>query len=111
MLHCFAYTRICIVYSYGKKMQQRALTQAFRLAGSTPMGLELVSFLQRPVILSKLREAAERGTQPVAAVSKDLLANFPSVIHDPAVKRRVGFFVAAVLDGEGYSVSQANVRM
>lgn len=92
-------------------MQRRALTQAYRLAGSTPMGTELISFLRRRDIVRKLREAAERGTQPVAAISAELLVHFPTVIHDPAVKRRIGFFVSAILDGEGFSVERTNVRM
>jgi hypothetical protein len=93
------------------KMRHRALTQAYRLAGSTPMGAELMSFLRRPNVLKVLRKAAERGTQPVAAISTELMAHFPTVIHDPTVKRRIGFFVAAVLDGEGFSVERANVKM
>jgi hypothetical protein len=92
-------------------MQRRALTQAYRLAESTPMGPELLSFLQRPDILTKLRKAAERGTQPVASISTELLAHFPSVIHDPVLKRKTGFFVSAILDGEGFAVERANVRM
>ena len=92
-------------------MRHRALTQAYRLAGSTPMGAELMSFLRRPNVLKVLRKAAERGTQPVAAISTELMAHFPTVIHDPTVKRRIGFFVAAVLDGEGFSVERANVKM
>jgi hypothetical protein len=86
-------------------------TQADRLAQSSPVGRELIAFLQRPDILAKLREAAERGTQPAAAISMELLENFPTVIRDPGLKRKVGFFVAAVLDGEGFSVAQANVRL
>jgi hypothetical protein len=92
-------------------MQRRALTQAYRLAGSTPMGLELISFLRRRDIVRKLRKAAERGTQPVAAVSTELMEHFPTVIHEPAVKRRVGFFVSAILDGEGFTVERTNVRL
>jgi hypothetical protein len=92
-------------------MQRRALTQAYRLAGSTPMGRELILFLRRADILKKLTKAAERGTQPVAAITKELLAHFPTVIHDPAVKRKVGFFVSAILDSEGFSVERANVKM
>jgi hypothetical protein len=93
-------------------MSDRPLkTQADRIAQSSPLGRELMAFLQRPDILAKLRDAAERGTQPAAAISTELLENFPSVIRDPAVKRRVGFFVAAILDGEGFSVAQANVRL
>ena len=92
-------------------MQRRALTQAYRLAGSTPMGAELISFLRRRDVLAKLRKAAERGTQPVAAISPELMEHFPTVIHDPAVKRRIGFFVSAILDGEGFSVERTNVRM
>ena len=93
-------------------MSDRPLkTQADRVAQSSPMGRELNAFLQRPDILAKLRKAAERGTQPAAEISTELLENFPSVIRDPAVKRRVGFFVAAILDGEGYSVLRANVRL
>jgi hypothetical protein len=93
-------------------MQDRPLqTQACRLAGSTPMGPELLSFLQRPDILAKLRDAAERGTQPAAAISSELSENFPQVVRDAAVKRKLGFFVAAILDGEGFSVARANVRL
>jgi hypothetical protein len=75
------------------------------------MGLELLSFLRRPDVMAKLRDAAERGTQPAAAISAELSESFPSVIHDPAVKGKLGFFVAAVLDGEGFSVARANVRL
>jgi ATP-dependent exoDNAse (exonuclease V) alpha subunit len=92
-------------------MQRRALIQAYRLAGSTPMGTELISFLRRRDIVRKLREAAERGTQPMAAISAELLVQFPTVIHDPAVRRRIGFFVSAILDGEGFGVERTNVRM
>jgi hypothetical protein len=75
------------------------------------MGRELILFLRRADILKKLTKAAERGTQPVAAITKELLAHFPAVIHDPAVKRKVGFFVSAILDSEGFSVERANVKM
>ena len=75
------------------------------------MGRELILFLRRADILKKLTKAAERGTQPVAAITKELLAHFPTVIHDPAVKRKVGFFVSAILDSEGFSVERANVKM
>jgi hypothetical protein len=92
-------------------MQRRALTQAYRLAGSTPMGRELILFLRRADILKKLKKAAERGTQPVAAISTELMAHFPTVIPDPAVKRKVGFFVSAILDSEGFSVERVNVKM
>jgi hypothetical protein len=110
-LHGHVYYPICITLAKEKMSDRPLKTQADRIAQSSPVGRELIAFLRRPDILAKLREAAERGTQPVSAVSKDLLANFTSVIRDPAVKRRVGFFVAAVLDGEGFNVVQANVRM
>lgn len=87
------------------------MTQARRLAASTHLGPEVLAFLQRPEIIAKLKEAAAAGTQPVTAISLDLLASFPSVIRDAAMKRRVGFFIASILDVEGFSVLQPNVRM
>jgi len=93
-------------------MSDRPLkTQADRIAQSSPVGRELIAFLQRPDILAKLRDAAERGTQPAAAISSELSENFPQVVRDAAVKRKLGFFVAAILDGEGFSVARANVRL
>jgi hypothetical protein len=87
------------------------MTQARRLAASTHLGSEVLAFLQRPEIIAKLKEAAAAGTQPVTTISLDLLASFPSVIRDAAMKRRVGFFIAAILEVEGFSVLQPNVRM
>jgi hypothetical protein len=86
-------------------------TQADRIAQSSLVGRELIAFLQRPDILAKLRDAAERGTQPAAAISSELLENFPLMIRDPAMRRRLGLFVAAILDGEGFAVSRPNVRL
>lgn len=89
------------------KMKNR-MTQARRLAASTQP--EVLAFLQRPEIIAKLKEAAAAGTQPVTAISLDLLASFPSVIRDAAMRRRVGFYIAAILDAEGFDVLEPNVR-
>ena len=110
MLLCIDY----ILYDTHKrkatpKMKNR-MTQASRLAASTYLGPEVFAFLQRPEIIAKLKEAAAAGTQPVSAISLDLLASFPSVIRDAAMKRRVGFFIAAILDAEGFDVLEPNVR-
>jgi hypothetical protein len=75
------------------------------------MGPELFEFIQSPELMFKLKHAAARGTPPAAAISADLMAKFPSGIRDSAIKRRVGLFIAALLDAEGFSVARANVRM
>ena len=86
------------------------MTQARRLAASTHLGSEILAFLERPEVIAKLKEAAAAGTQPVTAISLDLLASFPSVIRDAALKRRTGFFISAILDAEGFDVLESNVR-
>jgi hypothetical protein len=93
-------------------MKNRELmTRAGRVAASTPLGAELLEFLKSPQTLEKLKGAAQRGTPPAAVVSGELLARFPTIIGDAAAKRRVGLFIAAVLDAEGFSLAQSNVRI
>lgn len=91
--------------------ERELMTRARRLAASSPVGPELLDFLRRPEIVAKLRATAAKGTPPAAAVSADLLANFPSAIRDPALKRKVGVFIAGVLDEHGFDVARPNVRM
>jgi hypothetical protein len=86
------------------------MTQARRLAASTYLGSEIMEFLQRPEIIAKLKEAATAGTQPLTAISLELVASFPSVIRDAALKRRAGFFISAILNAEGFDVLEPNVR-
>ena len=101
---------VCLLLQ--RKMPQPPLkTQADRVAQSSAEGRKLFAFLQRPDILAKLLEAAERGTQPAAEISTELLQNFPSMLRDPVARRQTGFFVSALLDGEGYAVARANVRL
>jgi hypothetical protein len=85
--------------------------RAKRTAASTECGAELLAFLQRPEITRKLTAAARAGTPPAGAISEDLLANFKPAIHKPEVKRRIGLFIAAVLEDLGFRVAQSNVRM
>jgi hypothetical protein len=93
-------------------MSDSALVKrAKRTAASTERGAELLAFLQRPEITRKLMAAARAGTPPAGAISGDLLANFEPSIHKPEVKRRVGLFIAAVLEDRGFRVAQSNVRM
>jgi len=93
-------------------MSDSALVKrAKRTAASTECGAELLAFLQRPEITRKLTAAARAGTPPAGAISGDLLANFQPAIHKPEVKRRVGLFIAAVLEDLGFRVSQSNVRL
>jgi hypothetical protein len=93
-------------------MSDSALVKrAKRTAASTERGAELLAFLQRPEITKKLTAAARAGTPPAGAISGDLLANFEPAIHKSEVKRRVGLFIAAVLEDLGFRVSQSNVRM
>jgi hypothetical protein len=93
-------------------MSDSALVRrAKRTAASTECGAQLLAFLQRPEIKKKLAAAARAGTPPAGAISGDLLANFEPVIHKPEVKRRVGLFIAAVLEDLGFRVAQSNVRL
>jgi len=95
-----------------KKIHKGArLIQARRLAEATPSGHELLSFLESPAIMKKLEEAAARGIQPVGVISTELLAQFPTVVRDPTVRRRLGIFVAALLHGQGFEVERANVKL
>jgi hypothetical protein len=92
-------------------MSDSALVKrAKRTAASTECG-DLLAFLQRPEITRKLTAAARAGTPPAGAISGDLLATFEPAIHKPEVKRRVGLFIAAVLEEFGFRVAKANVRM
>jgi hypothetical protein len=87
------------------------MKRAMRTARSTERGAEILAFLQRPEIKRKLTAAVRAGTPPAGAISADLLAQFEPVIHKPEVKRRVGQFVAAILEELGFCLAQSNVRM
>src|ERR1700719_422010 len=85
--------------------------RAKRTAASTERGAELLAFLQRPEITRKLTAAARAGTPPAGAISEDLLVYGEPAAQPSEVKRRDGWFIAAVLEDLGFRVSQSNVRM
>jgi hypothetical protein len=88
------------------------MRRATRTAASSPIGRDLISFVGRPEIKAKLKQAAEENVPPVMAVSEDVLASFPpGAFDDPMNKRRLGLLIAATLDGFGYEPARSNVRI
>jgi hypothetical protein len=88
------------------------MRRATRTASATPIGQDLIDFVGRADIKTKIKEAADRGVPPIMAVSDDLLASFPEeALADPMNKRRLGLLIAATMDELGYEPARSNVRI
>jgi hypothetical protein len=85
-----------------KRLRARSLAEAWP---------EEFEFVQRAEIREKLLARAAQGSQPIAAITDELLGAFPSIATDMSQRRRFGLYIAAVLRDEGYVVRRSNVRM
>lgn len=86
--------------------------RAIRTAEASPIGRDMIGFVERPDIREKLLTAADDGLPPVLAITDDALTTFPAATFDDHMnRRRLGLLVAATLDELGYEPARSNVRI
>jgi hypothetical protein len=92
-------------------LMSKAMQRARRSARAVLHGDKILEFIQKPVSRKLLVAAAESGSPPVTAISKELEKIARKDIRLAPVKQFAGLCVRAVLEEEGFEVAETGVRL
>jgi hypothetical protein len=92
-------------------MESRSMRKARRSAGAINGGVRILNLILSPGIRHKLVAAAEAGSPPVSAISKELLALLGRQAKLSPVKQYAGVCIRAVLEEEGYELAEKGVHI
>jgi hypothetical protein len=93
------------------KIRSRAMKRAWRTAVAVKDGAEILEFIAKPSSRASLVARAKHGSPPVGAISPQLLQKFGPDVKLTPVKLFIGTCVRAVLEEEGFRVSEKGVRL